>query len=245
VRNPWFPLCVPLADSRLRLFCLPFAGGGASAYRLWPRYLPDDIEVRAVQPPGRENRIRETPLKCVADLVAELLPVVTPLLDRPYALFGHSLGSHVAFELSRELVARGRPRPVRLFASGSSAPHLPQKPPLRAHLPEGEFEKEVLGLGGTPPEVLEHPELMEVLMPMLRADFHMSESYISPASARIPCPLSIYSGADDSECEPERSAAWAELADGEVRERVFEGGHFFLQSATEEVCSAVVEELAP
>src|SRR5262245_41626934 len=125
--DPWLPFRRPSPSARLRLYCFPFAGGGASIFRLWPDALPASVEVCSVQPPGRETRFREAPFARMAPLVAVLADVLLPELERPYALFGHSMGALIAFELAREQRRRRARPPEQLIVSGRGAPHLPAR----------------------------------------------------------------------------------------------------------------------
>ena len=145
------------ATRRLRLFLLPFAGGGASAFRAWPAALPSDIEIYALQLPGRENRVTEPPFGSLPDLVRELANDISGLTREPFAFFGHSMGALVAFELSRELRRRGQNEPVHLVVSGFRAPQLPPRQPPLHRLADASLADELKGLGGTPPEVFNEP----------------------------------------------------------------------------------------
>ena len=241
----WFPLRDARRSAELRLFVFPYAGGRASAFRGWSRALPESIEVLALQPPGREQRLAETPLASVPEAVAAILPVLEPLCDRPFAFFGHSLGGLVAYEVVRALRARGAPLPVHFFASGSRAPHAP--PPERPiHVLSGQaFLDRLLALGGTPPQVLACRELMELFTPMLLADFRMSETYRAERPEPLPMPLTALGGADDAEVSRERLALWSELAGAGFELLWFPGGHFFVHAEERGVLAAVARALLP
>jgi medium-chain acyl-[acyl-carrier-protein] hydrolase len=232
-RDPerWLP---PERTSRrvaatIRLLCLPYAGGGASIYRSWSRMLPPEIEVRPIQLPGRENRIDEPPMRRLDDLCPLLADMLAGALDRPYVLFGHSMGALLAYALTLELAARGAPAPAMLMVSARRAPHLP---PMRApihDLPEQEFTHRLRQLGGTPPEVFEHSELMELVVPLLRADFALNESLQLPyPPSGISCPVIALGAVDDPEVAPEALAAWRAVAKDTFTLRLFTGGHFYL-----------------
>jgi surfactin synthase thioesterase subunit len=217
----------PAPATRLRLFCFPYAGGGASVYRPWLEHLPSSIELCAVQPPGREGRIVETPLGTVAEIVAATLPAIADLLDRPFALFGHSLGAATAYETARALAARGK-QPVLLMVSGRQAPQLPPKRAPISHLPETEFLDAVFELAGTPQEVLADKDLVDLLMPALRADFGAAERYRPAPGARLQCPMLALAGSDDDWVDEAGLAAWAETTDGSFDRRMLPGDHFYL-----------------
>ena len=160
-----------------RLFCFPYAGGGASIYRQWASKLPVWIEVCAFQLPGREIRMREPGHTDLRSAVEEVADTIHSLLDKPFYLFGHSMGSAISFELARLLRRSGLPQPRHLFVSARRAPQLPQPKEDIHVLPEREFLASIKKLGGTPEEVLKNEELMELFLPTLRADFTLLETY--------------------------------------------------------------------
>lgn len=216
--------------ARVRLYCFPFAGGGATVYRGWPRDLPPDVEVWPVQLPGREGRIQETPFDHVEPLVAGFLEAMEDDLGggRSFALFGHSMGTLLVYEVARALRRQGRSLPVHLFVSAHRAPHRPlQKEPVHA-LPHGEFRDRLRRLNGTPEAVLEHPELMELLEPVLRADFKVTEAYEHRPGEPLDLPLTAYGGRDDPDVGEDDLAAWGEQVSGRFRVQTFPGDHFYL-----------------
>ncbi|MET0622005.1 MAG: alpha/beta fold hydrolase [Pyrinomonadaceae bacterium] len=242
----WFVVRRRNPRAALRLFCFPYAGGGTPIYRAWPELLPPQYEVHAVQLPGRGNRLGEPAYTSVEPMVEALAEAITPYLDRPFAFFGHSMGATISFELARLLEARGRGLPARLFVSGRSAPQLPRERELTYDLPEPEFISHVRSLNGTPAEVLEHPELMELMMPLLRADFSVVETYEYRTGPPLGCPITAFAGADDVEVNTERVAAWGEQTSADFNLQIMPGGHFFLLDApTQAAMLRVIEpELA-
>jgi medium-chain acyl-[acyl-carrier-protein] hydrolase len=211
------------------LFCLPHAGGGASAFRGWADALPADVEVCPVQLPGRENRLAEPAFDRLEPLVQALADVADPWLDLPFAIFGHSNGALIGFELARLLRARGRPGPLHLFASGRRAPDLPADRGLTHQLPEEEFLSTLQELGGLPPALLEHRELLELLVPALRADTAIHETYVFAEEAPLACPITAYGGLSDPRVAREQLEAWGRHTSGGFVARIFPGGHFYLQ----------------
>lgn len=228
----WFAVRRPNPLATLRLFCFPYAGGGTPIYRGWPDQLPEDYEVCAVQLPGRGNRIKEPPYYSVEPMVEALASAVVPYLDRPYAFFGHSMGAAVGFELARVLDARGLGLPVRLFVSGRGAPQLPPDWAITYNLPEPQFVSHIRNLNGTPAEVLEHPELMALMLPLLRADFSVVETYQYRPGPPLGCPLTAFGGLDDTEVKPAKVAAWREQTSADFNLRMMPGDHFFLSDAS-------------
>jgi medium-chain acyl-[acyl-carrier-protein] hydrolase len=222
-------------DAALRLFCFPYAGGSAGAFRGWEAELPRDIELCPVQLPGRENRLSTAPLTDMVELVRQLGQVLPSFLDRPCAFFGHSLGARIAFELARHLRSLGLPQPVHLFASGSRAPHLPDSSSPDHDTPDNQLTQKLRELGGTPGEILLCPELMRLLLPTIRADFKMIETCTFTPGRPLSCDLSAFGGLDDEFAAPTSVEAWSQHTSGMFMLRMFEGGHFFIQSSRQEV----------
>jgi surfactin synthase thioesterase subunit len=232
-------------QARLRLVCLPYAGAGASLFHRWIAALAPGIDVRPVQLPGRENRVHEPALTSVDALVAELADVLVPWLDRPYALFGASMGTLIAFELARTLAVAPVGPPAKLLVAAHRGPRLPDPGPTLHHLPDATFLQELRRLHGTPDDVLTHPELRALLLPLLRADFTLCETYRYEPGPPLPCPIVAFGGQDDREVSRQDLAGWREETRGAFTLRMMPGGHFFVQTAREAVLAAVAEELLP
>lgn len=244
--HPWFSIAVPKPDAPLRLFCLPFAGGGASIYVPWARALAaQPVELCAVQPPGRENRLADTPFTAMAPLVRALASAMEPLLDRPYALLGHSMGATVAFELAHELRARGRSLPRHLFVSAALAPDADDEDePLHLIAGDDELVTAVARrFGGVPQAVLEHAELRSVIAPALRADLTIHESHEYIPREPLEADITAYGGSDDAMVDAASLERWRHHTARNFALRVFHGDHFFLQSARDEVLDDVLARL--
>ena len=243
--SPWFVVPAPRADAAHRLFCVPFAGAGASTYVQWAGALRDrPVEVFAVQLPGRENRLAETAFTRIAPLVAALTDAIEPLLDIPYSIFGHSMGTLVAYETARALRARSLPQPRQLFLSGALPPHVPRDHEPMAHLDDRAFLHEVATrYGGIPPAVLEHEELLAIVLPILRADISLLEDYEFRDEALLTCPIRAYAGRDDERVDEPRLRRWNELTSGVFSATIFPGGHFYLQPQRQALLAAVKEHL--
>jgi medium-chain acyl-[acyl-carrier-protein] hydrolase len=224
----WLPFRRPNSAARVRLFCLPFAGGGASVYRPWDGGLPLTVELCAVQPPGRETRFREPAYTRLAPLVVALADAIEPLVDLPAVFYGHSMGAITAFELIREL--RGQPAPARLIVGGRRAPDRPPRGAPLHDLPDSEFLDALKRLNGTRSAVLENDDLMRVLLPVLRADFAAHETYEYVDEEQIDCPILAVTGADDSICPPAELEAWRRHTRAGFEAVTLPGDHFFLQS---------------
>ncbi|HEX8318525.1 thioesterase II family protein [Longimicrobium sp.] len=231
--------------ARLRLFCIAHAGGGASAFRGWAEALPPEVEVCPVQLPGRENRFTEKPFDRLDPLVAALADAVHPWLDLPWALFGHSNGALIGFELARMLRARGLSGPRHLFASGRRAPDVPAQDPPIGHLPDDEFLADLGELGGLPRELLENREIMQILLPVLRADVALHETFEFREEAPLDCPITAYGGVADAKATREVIEAWGRHTRGPFVMRMFPGGHFFHQSEREGFLRVFSADLHP
>lgn len=225
----WFLSSEPHEAHRTRLFCLPYAGGSAAVYRPWMAALGPDVEVVSVQLPGRGWRLREVPLRSLelaADQVAE---AIAEMDDRPFAIFGHSMGAWLGLEVVRRLEEMGR-RPLRFFASGRQAPGLGCTQPPLAHLTDEEFIGEVQQrYGGIPPEILAERELLQLLLPALRADIAMLEAHLHRPGRTIETPLHAIVGDADAMVSPEELAPWAEEVAGDFEVSILKGGHFYFQ----------------
>ena len=242
IRSCWAQVSRPRPAARLRLICLPAAGGGASRYRDWPAHLPDDVEVVSIQLPGRENRFDEPPIESMELLVGQLLEGLAGYLVSPFALFGHSMGALIAFELTRRMRFRNL-HPVHLFASGCRAPHLPRRSPDRHTLPDREFIAAVGELGGIPPELLAESQFLEAMLPMLRSDCTLVETYVFRPRVPLTCPVTAFGGLKDQEVFPQDVRAWSDHTTGPCRVHLLPGDHFFVNSARSDVLRLVVSEL--
>jgi medium-chain acyl-[acyl-carrier-protein] hydrolase len=230
--------------ARLRMFCFPYAGGGASIYRGWAAPLPD-VEVCPVQIPGRETRLRDPLYDRLEPMIQELADALPRYLDLPYVFFGHSMGALIGYELARELRRRGQALPLHLFFSGRRAPHLPARETPIHDLPEAEFVEELRRLNGTPEEVLRHEELMKLLTPLLRADFAVNETYAySPEPPFDQAGISAFGGLGDDEVTREDVEAWKEHTRGRFRTRMLPGDHFFINSAKDLILESIARDLA-
>lgn len=227
----WLSYVRPNPAARLRLFCFPYAGGSAGVYRNWAASLSPQVEVLPVQLPGRETRLREAAYSSVRLLVEALGPALLPLLDRPFAFFGHSMGALISFELVRWLRRAGAAEPVQLFVSARIAPQLPDPDPPTYNLPEAEFIEEVRRLNGTPDEVLRHEELLRLLLPLLRADFSICQTYQYEEEAPLSCPIRAYGGLKDLTVTRRMLEGWGAQTAGPFVLRMMPGDHFFLHTS--------------
>ncbi|GGL11865.1 thioesterase [Sphaerisporangium melleum] len=222
----WFHCYEHRPGAALRLFCFPHAGGSAAFYRAWHHDLPAAVEVRAVQYPGRGDRRADPPVRDARRLAAAVADAMAPLLDRPVALFGHSLGALVAYEVARELEARGR-GVLHLFASGRHAPH--ERRHGDAHTwSDDALAAELVRLGGVEPEFMADPVMRELTLPVVRHDYRIDATYHHLSDGVLACPVTVLLGDADPEVTPEQAARWAELTRGQCAVRVLRGDHFYL-----------------
>lgn len=231
------------ARAAVRLFCLPYAGGAAAVFRAWSDNLPPEIELWAIELPGRGTRRGEPAASRIAELVPPIVSALRPMIDRPFAVFGHSMGAVLGFEVVRALQADWNLKAARLFVSAHGAPQLPRSAPPMHHLPDDELIEKLRELSGTPDEILNDTEMMKILLPCLRKDFEAAETYALLTGARLACPVSAYGGLSDKTVEPEELEAWREQTSGAFSRRMFPGGHFFIHSAADHVIPAIAREL--
>jgi surfactin synthase thioesterase subunit len=237
----WFVRYVRRPDADVQLFCLPYAGAGASAFRAWPAAFGPRVEVVAVQLPGRENRIRE-PLTIDAAAIAS---AITAAADRPFAIFGHSLGGRLGFEVARAMRRAGQPMPERLYPSASRAPDEDAEGPLDglSRLPDDELLDRLSAAGGFPAAVLEMPELLELVLPVVRADLCWVDDYRYVPEPPLDLPVLAFAGEDDEGAPPERMVGWRRQTTAAGGLRTLPGGHFYLHERLPELVALIEADL--
>jgi medium-chain acyl-[acyl-carrier-protein] hydrolase len=228
----------------MRLFCFPYAGGTSSIFNSWPDQLSSRIEVCPVHLPGRESRFRERPFTRLAPFVESMAQAILPLLDKPFAFFGHSMGALLGFELIRRLQKEHQPTPFRFVASGCSAPQMRRKALVTHQLPEPEFVRELRRLKGTPRELLEHAELMRLMLPVIRADFEICETYAYSPQPPLSCAITAFGGTRDKAVTPPRLAGWRDQTTSLFSHYLFPGDHFFLHTAEKQLLDRLGRELS-
>lgn len=239
----WFAFRTERDDAPVRLFCLPHAGGGALLFRDWPAALAG-VDVWPVELPGRGTRFREPALLDAASVARPLADEMRPLLDRPYALFGQSMGAVIAFELARTLRRDGAPAPALFVAASRNCPCVPDPRPKIHALPDDEFDVALRRFGGTPEVVLQDRDMMELFRPTLRADFTVAETYRYVPDAPFDCDVCVYAGDGDDLVDDDGLAAWRREFTGRVTSRRFAGGHFFVQKSRDAVLRALADDLS-
>jgi medium-chain acyl-[acyl-carrier-protein] hydrolase len=229
--NKWVLFPRPNPAAALRLFCFHYAGGSAQVFRDWPRYLPPSVEMGAIQLPGRGQRLGEPHVRQLAPLSRIAAQELLPYLDKPFVFFGHSLGALLCFETARSLRREKLRQPTHLFVSATEAPHRRSLEEPLSRLPKSALVKKLHEFNGAPAEALQNDELMDLMLPTIRADFELCETYEYHPEPPLECSMTIYGGLEDYEVETELLAAWSEMTVGACEVRMFPGDHFYLNAS--------------
>jgi medium-chain acyl-[acyl-carrier-protein] hydrolase len=217
--------------TRLRVFCIPYAGGGPHVFQPWTRAFSDGVEICPVHLPGRATRLHEPPFRRLGPLVDTLYDGIASALDTPFMLLGHSMGALIAFELARALRRRQAPRPEHLIVCACHAPQLPLTQPILHSLPDDEFIGALRTLQGTPEAMLQHPDAMKMIGPGLRADLEVFETYRYEPAAPLDCPIQAFGGLADARATAGEIDAWRAQTTASFAAQHLPGGHFFLQQS--------------
>ncbi len=239
----WIVRPRPVVSPRVRLFCFPHAGGNGSVFKDWPTGMPEDVEVCVVELPGRGRRLSQPPLTNMNQILEALTEGGYPYKETRVAVFGHSFGALLAFEFARRLGAMNI-HLIHLFVSGQAAPQLPDPEPPMGYLSDPEFISEMIRrYDGIPAEILREEEMMQLLLPVLRADMMMKETYQYQYGSLLKCPISAFGGHDDSSTTIDELAAWGDQTTGPFKLRTLPGTHFFINTARNDLLRAVAEDL--
>jgi medium-chain acyl-[acyl-carrier-protein] hydrolase len=229
----WFENLSRSQAPALNLVCLPYAGASAQMFHHWPAHFARELGICLVHLPGRGKRLHEMPFKrlsLLVDAIVQNMP--DELLEYPFALYGHSMGAILSFEIARAVRRRYGIEPIQLFLSGRSAPHVVQSKAATYSLPHDEFIAKLRELNGTPRELLENPEFTELFLPLLRADFELVYTYQYRPERCLSCPITVYGGLEDKEAPVADLHAWKEHTSAEFKVRLFPGDHFFINASS-------------
>jgi medium-chain acyl-[acyl-carrier-protein] hydrolase len=237
----WVPFRNESARVCFRLFAFPHAAGNSALYRPLRHYMPPEFDFCPVELPGRAARLDELPIISMSALMEELRYVLPPLMSVPFAFFGHSVGAYAAYEAARQLRSLDGRTAVQLFVSGRRSPGLGDPRPARLR-----SDRQLLAIldmyGGTPAAITQRPELMAVLLPILRADLALADSYAVNAGDAITCPITAFGGVDDTACSSSLWS-WREFTRGQFRACIFPGGHFYFSTTPDALVKEIVQDL--
>jgi len=240
MKNRWLVCPQSNSNATARLFLFPYAGGAPSSFAKWTTEFPSNIDVCIIHYPGRGSRFNESLIKDSFVLVEEIANAIQPELDKPFFFFGHSFGAVLAFEVARRI----SPQPQILFVSACGAPHVPNPNRPIHTLSDSEFIKSLQEFNGLPAEAVNNAELMELLLPVLRADFEAVENYQYTSSEhRLDCPIVAFGGADDSHVDRTRLDAWEYHTNDSFKSKIFQGDHFFITTARQSVIDSMKTEI--
>lgn len=242
-KNHYLSIRDDLLSSAFPLFCFPYAGGGGSIFFRWKSDLSASIQICPIQLPGRESRIGEQPFDNVASLIPDLADCLDPYLNQSFAFFGHSMGALIAYELARELRRREKPLPIHLFVSGRRAPQIPSKKTPIHRLPDADFLEELRILEGTPEEVLANAELIQLVLPALRADFALCETYRYQSEEPFDFPITAFAGIQDADTPIDDIDEWRTQTRSSFILHKFPGNHFFLHEQRRQIVSIIHDRL--
>jgi len=242
-KSQWLPARRINANASVRLFCFPYAGGNESAYRHWQQKLPESIEVLPVQLPGRGSRLKEPPYSELRPLVHAASEALAAEIEKPFALFGHSMGGLIAFELARELRKQHGIQPVHLFISAKCSPRQRPEDPAVGRLSDAALIEVLERYEGTPQDVLNDAELMRLVLPVIRADMALCNSYVYEPGPPLECPITVFGGLDDHVSSRACLEPWKDYTKGPFTLRMLPGGHFFINTWTVPVFEVIRQEL--
>lgn len=240
----WMPSFRTRPEATSRLFCFPYAGSGASVFAAWQRHLPSAVELVALHLPGHEERLRESPFRCLDPLVDALISALAPCLDLPYAFYGHSMGGWVAFYLARRLRQARMKKPTHLFVGASRAPQTPSRHPVIHALGRDEFIAHVCErYSEIPAVILNDRDMLDIMIQMLQADFAVFETTEYRAGDPLDIPISAYAGDADQAVTPAEMEGWRVHTRSAFSLEVLPGDHFFLKSGARDLVGRMGRKL--
>jgi medium-chain acyl-[acyl-carrier-protein] hydrolase len=234
----WWIASPSAGGSRLNLYCFPYAGAAASLFRNWQPSM-NSIQVRSIQLPGRASRLNEKPAADIATIVPRLSATIARSADRPFALFGYSLGAILCFEVARWLRRYGSVTPVHLCVAASKAPHVQEETPSKYDRSDEAILERLRALNGTPDDVLDDDDMMQLLLPVIRADFEMADLYTYYHEPPLECPITVFGGSEDAEITRDMLMEWRKHTSSTFGVRVYPGGHLFIHDHERELVADV------
>jgi medium-chain acyl-[acyl-carrier-protein] hydrolase len=239
----WVPFRNEAAVVRCRLFSFPHAAGNAAFYRPLRRFMPPELDLCPVELPGRAARLDEPPFTSMSALMAHLSEALQPLMQVPFGFFGHSVGACVAYEAGRRLRSADGRSAVHLFVSARGSPNCTPADPSPARVRSDHDLLAILDrFGGTPPAIMQRPELMAALLPALRADLVLVEGYAIDCGDRIDCPITAFGGADDTS-HSDLLQSWRNFTRDRFRTCIFPGNHFYFSPSGEALVTEIIRDL--
>ncbi len=242
--NKWIVIPQPRASAKIILLCFPFAGGSSNSFRPWVPLMPPAVELRAVELPGHGTRLSEPLAQDIKELIEPIARGILPTLDKPFAIFGHSMGALLGFEVALFLQQQFNKVAEHVFLSGHGAPGSPRHEPKIHHLPKPQFIAKIKEYNGTPQEVLEHEELMELMIPILKADFRICEMYQHYSNNKLMAPITAMGGINDPSTFREDLEAWKNFTTGDFKVRLFPGDHFYLLQQKVNLLKAILTDIS-
>ncbi|MEM8534977.1 MAG: thioesterase domain-containing protein [Chloroflexota bacterium] len=240
--NRWMPYTID-TSAQLRCFCFPYAGSGASIFAQWQTHFPAEIALCPVQLPGRENRFRDSPFVHITPLVEAIIEGLKPHFDIPFVFYGHSLGALIAFEVARSLRTQNMPQPMHLLLSSHRAPQLPSSSPTLYQLSDEALVTHLQRLGGMSQTLVQNTEWLAFVLPVLRADLSVYDTYAYIDDEPLSCPISVYGGLDDQRVSLAELEAWRDQTQSHCTLQMFSGNHFFIQSAQDSLLTSLYYDI--
>lgn len=228
--NKWFPFgLLPESGKPARVFCFHYAGGSSGVFKQWVSASDLSVEFIPIELPGRGTRISEPCLERMDRLMDLMVGRLASVLDeRPFSFFGHSMGAIIAFEGAHRLQRKYGVQPSKLIVAGRHAPQCPDPTEFKIHMGDEALVQELKRLGGTPTEIIENAEILQFVLPMIRSDYRLHESY-AYGGEKLNIPIIAHAGSRDIEANPSIMKLWSEVTDGEFELKEFDGDHFFVQ----------------
>ena len=227
----------------VRLFCLPYAGAGSSRYFRWSAQFPPTVDICPLLLPGRESRIWEAPYRDVAELIGDLCEDLQPEISRPFAFFGHSMGALIAFEVARQFRRSSGQLPLHLFASACRSPQSPDSEDFLHRLPETEFLMRLRSMNYAPDAIYDDPQFMKILLPTIRADYQLCETYRYASEPPLDCPITAFGGSEDRWVTRTHLDDWGAQTAVRFARTMFSGGHLFLHKHEAAIADVIVTDL--